>query len=192
MTFTDKLRIFFGSTLSIIGGFLFKIGLRANTITLLGVAGNAVATFYIARGDLLVGGVLVVLTGPLDALDGTLARFQDDLRPFGALFDSLADRFSEGLILLGLLIYFLDLGSRTGCVLTFVALTGSLLVSYIRARAQSLGCDVKIGLLTRVERYIIISLALLFSQPLAGLWLLATLTYVTIIQRVWFAWKELH
>jgi CDP-diacylglycerol--glycerol-3-phosphate 3-phosphatidyltransferase len=73
-----------------------------------------------------------------------------------------------------------------------VSLSGSLLVSYIRARGQSLGCDPKVGILTRVERYLVTSISLILIQPIIGLWILALFTYVTVCQRVWFAWKELH
>ena len=130
MTLTDKLRNLFHNLLCSVGGFLFNLGIRANTLTGLGILGNIIAAFFISRGNLVLGGVIVVLTGPLDALDGTLARMQDDLKPFGALFDSVADRISESAIMLGLLVYFLERNNRLGCVLVLVALVGSLMVSY--------------------------------------------------------------
>ena len=192
MTFTDKLRNVFHNVLKTIGGLLFRLGIRANFLTVLGVLGNLIAAFFISRGDFVLGGWIVVLTGPLDALDGTLARMQENLKPFGALLDSVADRISEAAIMLGLMIYFQEQNNRLGCILVFAALVGSLLVSYVRARAQSLGSDPKVGLLTRVERYIVTSLCLLFSQPITGLWILAVFTHVTVAQRIWYAWKELH
>lgn len=192
MTLTDKLRDLFGDLLNRIGTFLFKLGIRADLLTALGIVGNLVAAFFICRGSLRTGGWIVLLTGPLDALDGTLARMQDDLKPFGALFDSVADRVSEAAILFGLFYYFYTLDNLLGCVLVFFSLTGSFLVSYIRARAQGLGSDPKNGILTRVERFVVISLSLLFGQPVIGLCILAVLTHVTIFQRIWFAWKELH
>lgn len=192
MTFTDRLRKFFGNFLNQVGGWLQKTGISPNAITVTGVIFNVVAAFFIASGNLRLGGLIVALTGPLDALDGTLARLQQNNKPFGGLLDSVADRFSEIAIMFGLLVYFFNQSHFLGVVLVFVALTGSLMVSYVRARAQSLGSDPKIGLLTRVERYLITSLCLLFAQPLAGLWILAIFTYVTVFQRIWFAWKELH
>ncbi len=192
MTFTDKLRNIFGNLLNIIGSFLLRIGFTANLITLIGMAGNCLAGYFIARGDLRLGGWIVLLVGPLDALDGTLARLHGAGRPFGALLDSLSDRISEMAIMFGLLIHFINQDNLLGCVLVFAALTGSVLVSYVRARAQSLGCDPKVGILTRMERYLVTSLCLLLLQPLAGLWILAVFTYVTVFQRIWFAWKELH
>jgi CDP-diacylglycerol--glycerol-3-phosphate 3-phosphatidyltransferase len=192
MTFTDKLRSIFGNLLNRIGGILLKAGLTPDLITVIGMIGNCLAGYFIAQGQLRTGGWLVLLIGPLDALDGSLARLKGKPRPFGALLDSLADRVSEIAIMFGLLIYFLNQSSFPGCVLVFAALTGSVLVSYVRARAQSLGCDPKIGILTRVERYLVTSLCLLFQQPIIGLWILAVFTYVTVFQRVWFAWKELH
>lgn len=192
MTFTDKLRKFFANFLNKIGGWLLKTGISPNAITITGVLFNFVAAYFIATGRIRLGGVIVALSGPLDALDGTLARLKENNRPFGGLLDSVADRFSEIAIMFGLLIYFFGLGHLLGVVLVFLALTGSVMVSYIRARAQSLGCDPKLGILTRVERYLITSLSLLFLQPLAGLWVLAVFTYVTVFQRIWFSWKELH
>ncbi len=192
MTFTDKLRKFFANFLQKVGGWLLKTGISPNAITITGVLFNFIAAYFIATGRIRLGGVIVALSGPLDALDGTLARLKENNRPFGGLLDSAADRFSEIAIMFGLLLYFFGLGHLLGVVLVFLALTGSVMVSYIRARAQSLGCDPKLGILTRVERYLITSLSLLFIQPLAGLWVLAVFTYVTVFQRIWFSWKELH
>lgn len=192
MTFTDKLRKFFANFLNSIGGWLLKTGISPNAITISGVIFNIAAAYFIAAGRLRLGGVIVALSGPLDALDGTLARLKQNNPPFGGLLDSVADRFSEIAIMFGLLLYFFGSGHRLGVVLVFAALTGSVMVSYVRARAQSLGSDPNLGLLTRVERYLITSLCLLSAQPLAGLWILAVFTYVTVFQRIWFAWKELH
>ena len=186
------MRKFFANFLNNIGGWLLKTGISPNAITITGVLFNFVAAYFIATGRIRLGGVIVALSGPLDALDGTLARLKENNRPFGGLLDSVADRFSEIAIMFGLLLYFFGLGHLLGVVLVFLALTGSVMVSYIRARAQSLGCDPKLGILTRVERYLITSLSLLFVQPLAGLWVLAVFTYVTVFQRIWFSWKELH
>ncbi|MDK2981580.1 MAG: CDP-diacylglycerol---glycerol-3-phosphate 3-phosphatidyltransferase [Chloroflexota bacterium] len=192
MTFTDRLRKTFANLLNSVGIAVQKTGITPNAITISGVILNFVAATCIASGNLRLGGVIVALSGPLDALDGTLARLNANNRPFGGLLDSVADRFSEIAIMFGLLLYFFNQGHLTGVVLVFVALSGSVMVSYVRARAQSLGCDPKLGILTRVERYIITSLCLLLAQPLIGLWLLAIFTYVTVFQRIWFAWKELH
>jgi Phosphatidylglycerophosphate synthase len=156
------------------------------------MAGNCLAGYFLTIGEVRLGGWLALLIGPLDALDGSLARLGGNPKPFGALLDSLADRVSEIAIMAGLLIYFLNQNHFYGAVLVFAALTGSLLVSYVRARAQALGCDPKLGILTRVERYLVTSLSLILMQPIIGLWILAILTYVTVFQRVWFAWKELH
>ena len=192
MTLTDKLRSIFSNLLNTIGKFLFRIGLKPDFVTILGVIGNCVAAFFISRGDLRLGGLIVLFTGPLDAIDGTLARLQENPKPFGALLDSVSDRLSEMAIMFGLFIFFLDHGNRVGSILTFFAVLGSVLVSYVRARAQSLGSDPKIGILTRVERYLVITLCLLFNQPVIGLWILAILTNFTALQRVWYAWKELN
>jgi phosphatidylglycerophosphate synthase len=109
MTFTDKLRKFFANFLNRIGGWLLKTGISPNAITITGVLFNFVAAYFIATGRIRLGGVIVALSGPLDALDGTLARIKKNNRPFGGLLDSVADRFSEIAIMFGLLIYFFGL-----------------------------------------------------------------------------------
>ena len=192
MTLTDRLRSIFCNILNAIGASLLNLGIRANFVTLLGIVGNIIAAYCIINGDLVLGGIFVILIGPLDAIDGTLARLQGDIRPFGALLDSVSDRVSEAAVLFGLLCYFFTCENQLGVILVFFSLVGSFLVSYVRARAQSLGSDPKIGILTRVERYIITSLFLLFSQPIAGLVILAVFTHITVFQRIWYAWKELH
>ncbi len=192
MTLTDKLRDQFGDFLNRICVSLQKLGIRANHLTTLGIIGNIIAAIFISSGSIRLGGLIVLLTGPLDALDGTLARLQENQTPFGALFDSIADRISEGAVLFGLFYYFFSLSDLLSCVLVFFSLTGSFMVSYIRARAQSLGSDPKNGLLTRVERFVVMSMSLLLGQPVIGLWVMAVLTHVTILQRIWYAWKELH
>lgn len=192
MTLTDRLRNIFCNILNAIGVSLLKLGIKADFITLLGIVGNVFAACCIINGNLVLGGVFVVLTGPLDAIDGTLARLQGNSRPFGALLDSVSDRISEAAVLFGLLNYFFTRGNQLGVILAFFSLVGSFLVSYVRARAQSLGSDPKIGILTRVERYIITSLFLLFSQPIVGLGILSVFTHITVFQRIWYAWKELH
>ncbi len=192
MTFTDKLRSIFGNLLSKISEYLSRLGFTPNLITIIGMLGNLAAGFVVAGGHLQAGGWIVLLFGPLDALDGALARLHGEPRPFGALLDSLSDRSSEIAIMFGLLIFFLKNDNFLGCILVFIALTGSIMVSYVRARAQALGCDPKAGFLTRVERYMVTALSLILGQPVVGLWILAFFTYVTVFQRVWFAWKELH
>jgi len=141
----------------------------------------------IANGKLVMGGVIASLAGTFDAIDGTMARLSGEPSKFGCLFDSLIDRYSEMTLLFGILIYFLSTNNKTGIILVYIALCGSFLVSYIRARAEGLGVEVKIGILTRVERLFILVLSLFFKQPLIGVLIIALLGNFTALQRFWFA-----
>jgi CDP-diacylglycerol--glycerol-3-phosphate 3-phosphatidyltransferase len=122
--------------------------------------------------------------GPVDALDGTMARLRGEPTEFGAFVDSVTDRYSELVIFGGLLYYYLQQGEGLLAVLAYLAAAGSVLVSYTRARAQSLGVETKVGLLTRLERYLILSPALVFNIPHIALWILAVFTNLTALQRI--------
>jgi len=188
---TDFLRKLFGTLLNSIAGLLLMIGLSANIVTILGVFGNFLAAWFIARGDLFIGGLLVLGFGLFDALDGSMARLRGGETKFGAFLDSVLDRYSELAIFFGILVYSLRISNPINCFLVFLAAGGSVLVSYIRARAQSLGIDTKIGLLTRVERYLVIVPSLLLSRPDVGLWIIAILGNITAFQRIWHVRQQL-
>lgn len=191
-TFTDRLRVMFKWFLDPFGGFLNRIGLTPNTMTLLGLAGTTLGAYFLARGQLLWGGLLVLFMVPIDALDGTMARLRGESSDFGAFVDSVSDRYSELIILGGLLYYFLDINNHIGAMLTFAAAAGSVLVSYVKARAEGLGYEAKIGVLTRVERYIVLAPSLLFDQPFIGVALIAVLANFTALQRIWYVRAQAH
>ncbi len=192
MTFTDYLRKTFKHILDPIAGFLNRIGLMPNTVTILGLAGNFVGAYFIAVGNMTLGGIIILLMGPIDALDGTMARLRGQPTEFGAFVDSVTDRYSELVILGGLLIHYQFTGDIYGTVLTYLAAAGSVLVSYIRARAQSVGYDTKIGILSRVERFLVLVPCLIFNYPIIALWILAVLTNFTAIQRIWHVRKQYY
>lgn len=183
-TLTDLLRLRFKGLLDAAGGFLNRLGIAPNTLTLAGLAGNLVGAIFLARGEFLVGGIILLLMGPLDALDGTMARLRGEPTAFGGFIDSVTDRYSELLIYGGLLLHFSLLGDLTLSMVTFAAAAGSVLVSYTRARAQSLGYEAKGGLLTRAERFIVLIPSLILGYPAVGLWLVAIFSNITAIQRI--------
>lgn len=183
-TFTALLRVRFRGVLEPVARFLNRLGLMPNTVTILGLAGNCVGAYLLAEGHITWGGVLVLLMGPVDALDGTMARLRGEPSRFGAFVDSVTDRYSELIILLGLLIYFLRTGNKVACALVFLAAAGSVLVSYVKARAEGLGYTSDVGILTRVERYIVMAPLLVFNQPLIAMWIIAILANITAIQRI--------
>jgi len=189
-TFTDFLRRIFKDILDGIAGFLNKLGIRPNMVTAAGLVGNLIAALLIAFGKLTWGGIIAMLVGPLDALDGTMARMRNESGRYGAFVDSVTDRYSEIAIYGGLLVYFNKTGSWQDSLLVFFAAVGSIMVSYIRARAEALNYSAKIGLLTRAERYIVLIPGIIFGFPHISLWILAVLTHVTALQRFWYVRKQ--
>ncbi len=183
-TLTDLLRLRFKGVLDPIGAFLNRLGLAPNTVTLMGLAGNTVGALFIAEGNFLVGGILVLAMGPIDALDGTMARLRGERSDFGAFVDSVTDRYSELIIFGGLLTHYLLTSNATMAGLTFAASAGSVLVSYVRARAEALGFDAKRGILTRLERYLVLAPALVFGIPAVGVVIVAVLANITALQRI--------
>jgi CDP-diacylglycerol---glycerol-3-phosphate 3-phosphatidyltransferase len=166
---------------------LASIGVTPAMLTTAGFLGNVAAAVAIAFGNLFLGGVFVLLFSALDMLDGALARATGKASRFGALYDSTLDRLSEAVVLAGIAWYYLDLGHREEPMLAIVALAGSLMVSYVRARSEGLGQPITDGLFTRSERVVITGVALLFGLVRPALWLLAVLTVLTAFQRLWIA-----
>jgi CDP-diacylglycerol--glycerol-3-phosphate 3-phosphatidyltransferase len=133
---------------------------------------------------MLAGGILILLMGPVDALDGAMARLRGQPTKFGAFVDSVTDRYSELVIFLGLLFFYLQREDWLTAGVVYLAAAGSVLVSYVRARGQSLGYDTKVGLLTRFERYMVLAPALIFNIPWLGAWIIAIFANFTAVQRI--------
>jgi len=191
-TFTDYLRLWFKWVLDPLGGFFNRLGLTPNMMTMLGLIGNTVGAYFLARGEMLTGGIFVLLMTPIDALDGTMARLRGESSDFGAFVDSVSDRYSELIIYGGLLYHFLTLGDPLGGMLVFGAAAGSVLVSYVKARAEGLGYQAKVGLLTRAERYIVLAPSLVFNQLYIGVGIIAIFANITALQRIWYVRKHAH
>lgn len=185
ITFTDQMRVRFRGILDPVGGFLNRLGLMPNTMTILGLVGNTVGAVLLAQGNMRIGGLIILAMGPVDALDGTMARLRGEPSEFGAFVDSVTDRYSELVIFGGLLFYYIQQGDWVMALVTYVAAGGSVLVSYVRARAASLGYDTKVGVLTRMERYLVLAPSLVLNIPWVGLWIIAILANITALQRIW-------
>jgi CDP-diacylglycerol--glycerol-3-phosphate 3-phosphatidyltransferase len=188
-TLTDQFRTIFKGVLDPIGKFFNRLGLMPNTMTILGLVGNVIGAFLLARGQFIAGGILILVMGPVDALDGTMARLRGMTGRFGAFVDSVTDRYSELVIFAGLLYYYLSAGDKLATMLVYGAAAGSVLVSYIRSRGQSLGWDTKVGVLTRMERYLVLAPSLVLSFispliPLIGISIIAVFANITAIQRI--------
>lgn len=192
VTFTDRMRSWFKWVIDPLGRFFLGIGMTPNMMTSLGLAGNFVGAYFISQGKLVLGGWLVVIMTPIDALDGTMARLRGDPSDFGAFVDSVSDRYAELAILGGLMFYFATHENALGSTLAFAAAAGSIMVSYVRARAQSLQYEAKVGIMTRMERYLVLAPLLVLNQPIIALWILAILGNITALQRIWFVRKQAH
>jgi CDP-diacylglycerol--glycerol-3-phosphate 3-phosphatidyltransferase len=138
----------------------------------------------LSQGYITIGGIIILAIGPVDALDGTMARLRGMEGKFGGFVDSVTDRYSELVIFGGLLYYYVNQENVLASMLVFLATAGSVMVSYIRSRGQSLGWDTKIGILTRMERYLVLAPTLIFNIPIVGLWIIAIFANVTAIQRI--------
>ena len=165
---------------------LVRMGITANQITLAGFAAALPVALLIALDHLTIGGILLLLASAFDTLDGAVARMRLEITKFGAFLDSTLDRYVEVAFYGALIWLYLGRDNDVAVILSFVALAGSLMVSYTRARAEGLGLDGKVGILQRPERLILLGLALIFADflLLPVLWLMVLITNITVVQRV--------
>jgi CDP-diacylglycerol--glycerol-3-phosphate 3-phosphatidyltransferase len=174
---------------------LAKIGVTPNMISAFGFAGNVAAGALAAGGHYVWAGALMLIFSALDLLDGALARKTGTVTKFGAVFDSVLDRISEAAVLGGVLFHYTQVGEHTQeVVLCYAAIVGSIMVSYVRARAEGEGLTLREGLFTRAERVILLGGALLIGHGVVlwALWVLAVLSHFTAVQRVAAVWQKLR
>ncbi len=183
-TFSDRLRVSFKGILDPIGAFLNQTGLTPNTITLLGLLGTSIGAYFISQGKMTTGGIILLFSVLVDVLDGTMARLRGESSDFGGFVDSVSDRYAEFITFGGLVYFFLSRENYSGVMITFAATAGSVLVSYVKARAEGLGFTAKVGLLTRVERYFVLIPLLIFDQPFLAAILIAIFGNITALQRI--------
>ncbi len=150
----------------------------------------ASVSVVIVLGYFQLAGLLLLLTVWFDAVDGTLARMSDQVTPFGAFLDATLDRYAEGILYFGLLVYYTRHHQEIPILLIYLTIVGSLIISYARAKAESVNIPVREGLLTRFERLAILILGLLFNRVEWTLWILAPLTNLTAVQRMVIAWQR--
>ncbi len=163
---------------------LFRLKLRPNHLTILGLGASLLAAYAFARGAQRVAGGLLILSGLFDFFDGSLARLSGQVTPFGAFLDSVIDRYSDLVVLLGLLFLFIRLGAKAEILLTMAVLVGSVMVSYTKARAQSIGVACEVGLMERPERQICLIVGAVLNALPFVLWVLAILVNLTAVQRI--------
>ncbi len=176
---------------------LYKIvdGLAAtrihpNVLTAIGLVINFWAAVLFAAGLFRTAGVVMILAGLFDMVDGRVARAQGRVTAFGAFFDSVIDRYSDVLLFIGIIVYYARVNRFLYVVVGVVALGGSVMVSYTRARAESLITQCKVGFWERPERIVTIILGGLGNRIAPALWLLAVGTNLTVIHRMFHTWRE--
>ena len=186
------MRIWFKWVLDPLAVFFNRIGLTPMIMTLLGLAGNFVGAYFVSQGQMTTGGLFMLISTPFDALDGHMARLRGEANDWGAFVDSVTDRYGELAILGGLLIYFAEKGDTLTASITFAAAAGTVLVSYVKARAEAVGFEAKVGFLTRVERYLVLAPALVLNQPEFAAWFIAVFANFTALQRIFHVRAQAH
>jgi len=169
---------------------LARLGVQPNLLSLIGFFAASAAGAVVAAGYISQGGWLFLLSGPFDALDGSLARIAGLESRFGAFLDSFIDRYSEAAVLFGIVCWSTFHNRHILVLVTFLTMIGSLMVSYARARAEGLKISCKVGLFTRLERFIVLTLTLITQQLLVGLTILAFLTNFTALQRMFHVYRQ--
>lgn len=170
---------------------LGRRGVTANHVTIAAPWVNLIAAGLIVAESLPAAGAVYLAAGALDLLDGVLARMQDNATRFGAFLDSTFDRISEGMVFSAIAYYFAMHGAAETAALAVLALLGSLLTSYTRARAEALGARCKAGIVTRAERVLLLVLGLWFGLLQPMIYVLVALTAITVAQRVRHTFHEL-
>ena len=173
-----------------VGRLIARTGVTPNQLTLIGLGLNVIVAIVIATGEFRLGGVLLLVASAFDMLDGAVARATQAISKVGGFLDSTLDRYSEVVVYLGVLIYLLDTDdARTASILIVVASTGALMISYARAKAESIGYTASVGLAARPERVVLLALFLVFGWTIWALWLLALVTHITAITRIVHVWR---
>ena len=172
---------------------LVALKFTPSVATALGLVIAVIAAYFVYQGEFFIGGVLVLFSSVFDLLDGGIARATGRVTRRGALMDSVFDRVSELTVLIGLAMYYTSGpdANQLGVLLAFVAMSGSLMVSYVRARAEGLGVKGTAGFLTRPERVVIMVVCLLIGYPMASLWILGVGTPLSAAWRFIDAWRAI-
>jgi len=171
--------------------FFTRLGIHPNTFTTVSFILGGVAAWFAGTGLLRAASFFILLSGVMDTLDGSLARSSGKVTKFGALYDSVLDRYSEAIYLFGMAFYFVKEEYFFTTVAIAVALGGSLMVSYVRARAEALGFDCKVGLMQRPLRIVLLGFGGLIHIHIlvVAIWVVAVFANVTAIQRIVHVWN---
>jgi CDP-diacylglycerol--glycerol-3-phosphate 3-phosphatidyltransferase len=170
------------------------LNIKPNTLTLIGLIINIIAAWLLGIGWFFEAGLVIIGAGLFDMIDGRVARALRSETPFGAFFDSVIDRFSDIILFIGLITYYARTSRISYVVLTSIVLMGAVMTSYTRARAESIIPKCKVGFLERPERIVLLIIGAFFANWLGAmekvLWVMAVLSNWTVIDRIYYMWKE--
>ena len=189
-TFTGWIGIVSKWLLDRIVGALAATGVNPNFLTFLGLVVNFIAAARFAVGGFRTGAIIIFFAGFLDMLDGQVARRQNRVTAFGAFYDSTLDRYADMALYMGLLVYYSVSGRTPYVVLAAVATAGSVMVSYARARAESLIPLCKVGFMERPERLVLLMIGGIFNRMAQVLWVIAVISTISVIHRIFYTWQE--
>jgi CDP-diacylglycerol---glycerol-3-phosphate 3-phosphatidyltransferase len=190
MTYTRAIGVVFGAAIDRIVRWLALSRIHPNVLTFLGLVINIVAAYLFAAGSFRWAGAVVIGAGLFDMVDGRVARETNRVTRFGGFFDSVLDRYSDLALLMGLLVYYASINRFFYVVLTAIVMTGSVMVSYTRARAENTIPKCKVGFLERPERVVLLIIGALFDRMAPVLWVIAVLSNLTVIHRMIYTWQE--
>jgi CDP-diacylglycerol--glycerol-3-phosphate 3-phosphatidyltransferase len=190
MTYTRLIGITFGWVIEKIVRALALSKIHPNVLTFIGLMINIWAAWLFADGQIFWAGVVVVGASVFDMVDGRVARATSQVTKFGGFFDSVLDRYSDLALYMGLLVYYASINRFFYIVLTAIAMTGSVMVSYTRARAENSIPKCKVGFLERPERIVLIMIGALFNHMAPVLWVIAVLSNWTVVHRMIYTWQE--
>lgn len=164
--------------------------IHPNALTFIGLLINIYAAVLLAQGRFFAAGLVIIGAGIFDMVDGRVARETGQVTRFGGFFDSVLDRYSDLALLMGLLVYYANIGRNFYVVLTAVVMTASVMISYTRARSENTIPKCKVGFLERPERIVLFIIGALFDRMAPVLWIIAVLGNITVIHRMIYTWEQ--
>src|SRR5713101_6473596 len=190
MTYTRAIGLALNKVILLIVRALALSKIHPNVLTFLGLVINMAAAWLLSAGQFRWGGVVIICAGLFDMVDGRVARETNRVTRFGGFFDSVLDRYSDLALLVGMLVWYGSINRPFYVVLTAIAMTGSVMVSYTRARAENSIPTCKVGFMERPERVVLVIIGALFVRMAPVLWVIAVMSNLTVVHRMVFTWQE--
>ena len=190
MTYTRAIGIGANAIIKLIVRALALSRISPNALTFIGLLINIYAAMLLAQGRFFAAGLVIIGAGIFDMVDGRVARETNRVTRFGGFFDSVLDRYSDLALLMGLLVYYANIGRNFYVVLTAVVMTASVMISYTRARSENTIPQCKVGFLERPERIVLLIIGALFDRMAPVLWVIAVLGNITVIHRMIYTYEQ--